>query len=199
MSTMFSKTLKKLRAESGISQLQLAERLFVERSTISRWESGNRIPDNRMIARISKLLDADINILLNAAAESDEFPNVIIVDDTKIILKGGIPVLEAVMPNAVITGFTRPSEAGEYAKTNRVALAFLDIELGKTNGLELCSTLLEINPRTNVVFLTSYIGYALDAWSTGACGFMKKPLTYEGVKEQLKKLRYPVWSGDIEK
>lgn len=199
MSTMFSKTLKKLRAESGISQLQLAERLFVERSTISRWESGNRIPDNRMIARISKLLDADINILLNAAAESDEFPNVIIVDDTKIILKGGIPVLEAVMPNAVITGFTRPSEAVEYAKTNRVALAFLDIELGKTNGLELCSTLLEINPRTNVVFLTSYIGYALDAWSTGACGFMKKPLTYEGVKEQLKKLRYPVWSGDIEK
>ena len=199
MSTMFSKTLKKLRAESGISQLQLAERLFVERSTISRWESGNRIPDNRMIARISKLLDADINILLNAAAESDEFPNVIIVDDTKIILKGGIPVLEAVMPNAVITGFTRPSEAVEYAKTNRVALAFIDIELGKTNGLELCSTLLEINPRTNVVFLTSYIGYALDAWSTGACGFMKKPLTYEGVKEQLKKLRYPVWSGDIEK
>ena len=199
MSTIFSKTLKKLRAESGISQLQLAERLFVERSTISRWESGNRIPDNRMIARISKLLDADINILLNAAAESDEFPNVIIVDDTKIILKGGIPVLEAVMPNAVITGFTRPSEAVEYAKTNRVALAFLDIELGKTNGLELCSTLLEINPRTNVVFLTSYIGYAFDAWSTGACGFMKKPLTYEGVKEQLKKLRYPVWSGDIEK
>ena len=199
MSTMFSKTLKKLRAESGISQLQLAERLFVERSTISRWESGNRIPDNRMIARISKLLDADINILLNAAAESDEFPNVIIVDDTKIILKGGIPVLEAVMPNAVITGFTRPSEAVEYAKTNRVALAFLDIELGKTNGLELCSTLLEINPRTNVVFLTSYIGYALDAWSTGACGFMKKPLTYEGVKEQLKKLRYPVWTGYIGK
>ena len=199
MSTMFSKTLKKLRAESGISQLQLAERLFVERSTISRWESGNRIPDNRMIARISKLLDADINILLNAAAESDEFPNVIIVDDTKIILKGGIPVLEAVMPNAVITGFTRPSEVVEYAKINLIALAFLDIELGKTNGLELCRTLLEINPRTNVVFLTSYAGYAFDAWSTGACGFMKKPLTYEGVKEQLKKLRYPVWSGDIEK
>ena len=199
MTTRFSRILKKLRTERGFSQIQLAERLFVERSTISRWESGNRIPDNMMIARISKLLDADINILLNAAAESDEFPNVIIVDDTKIILKGGIPVLEAVMPNAVITGFTRPSKAVEYAKINLIALAFLDIELGKTNGLELCRTLLEINPRTNVVFLTSYIGYAFDAWSTGACGFMKKPLTYEGVKEQLKKLRYPVWSGDIEK
>ncbi len=199
MTTRFSETLKKLRAERGISQIQLAEQLFVDRSTISRWESGSRLPDNMMIARIAKLLDADINILLNAAAESDEFPNVILLDDTKIILKGGIPVLEAVMPNAVITGFTRPSEAVEYAKTNRVALAFLDIELGKTNGLELCRTLLEINPRTNVVFLTSYIGYAFDAWNTGACGFMKKPLTFEGVKEQLKKLRYPVWTGDIGK
>ena len=67
------------------------------------------------------------------------------------------------------------------------------------NGLQLCRTLLEINPRTNVVFLTSYIEYAFDAWSTGACGFLKKPLTYESVKEQLKKLRYPIWTGDIDK
>ena len=191
MTTRFSETLKKLRAERGISQIQLAEQLFVDRSTISRWESGSRLPDNMMIARIAKLLDADINILLNAAAESDEFPNVILLDDTKIILKGGIPVLEAVMPNAVIAGFTRPSEAVEYAKANRIALAFLDIELGKTNGLELCRTLLEINPRTNVVFLTSYIGYAFDAWNTGACGFMKKPLTFEGGKGTAEKTPLP--------
>jgi two-component SAPR family response regulator len=114
------------------------------------------------------------------------------VDDTKIILKGGIPVLEAVLPNAMITGVTRPSEAIEYARANRIALGFLDIEIGKTSGLDLCRTLLEIYPRTNVVFLTAYAGYAFDAWSTGACGFMKKPLTPEGVREQLKRLRYPV-------
>ena len=197
MTTRFSRILKKLRTERGISQIQLAEQLFVDRSTISRLERGNRIPDNRMLARISKLLDADINILLNAAAESDEFPNVIIVDDTKIILKGGIPVLEEVLPNAMITGFTRPSEAIEYARANRIALAFLDIEIGKTSGLDLCRTLLDIYPQTNVVFLTAYVGYAFDAWSTGACGFMRKPMTPEGVREQLKRLRYPVLSGDF--
>ena len=179
--------------------MQLAEQLFVDRSTISRWESGNRLPDRKMIARISELLDTDADILLNAAAWSEESPNVIMVDDTKIILKGSIPILEAVLPNAVISGFTRPSCAIEYAKTDLISLAFLDIELGKMNGLQLCRTLLEINPRTNVVFLTSYIEYAFDAWSTGACGFLKKPLTYESVKEQLKKLRYPIWTGDIDK
>ena len=134
---------------------------------------------------------------MNAAAESEEIPNVILVDDTKIILKGGIPILEQVLPNAMITGFTRPSEAIEYAKANRIALAFLDIELGKTSGLDLCHTLLEINPCTNVVFLTAYVGYAFDAWSTGACGFIRKPLTPESVRDQLRQLRYPVLSGDF--
>lgn len=194
--TQFSQVLKRLRIERGISQEQLAEQLFVVRSTITRWENGSRLPNNVMIARLSKALDADINVLLNAAVESDESPNVILVDDTKIILKGGIPILEEVMPNAMIVGFTRPSEAIEYARENRIALAFLDIELGKTSGLDLCRRLLEINPQTNVIYLTAYIGYAFDAWSTGACGFMRKPLTPEGVRDQLKKLRYPFWTGD---
>ena len=193
--TLFARTLKRLRTERGISQAQLSERLFVDRSTITRWENGSRLPNNEMIARISGILDADINILLSATAESGEIPHIIMVDDTKIILKGGIPILEEVMPHAMIAGFTRPSEAVEYAKENRVALAFLDIELGKTSGLDLCRTLLEINPCTNVVYLTAYIGYAFDAWSTEACGFMRKPLTPESVKEQLKKLRYPFWPG----
>ena len=193
--TLFARTLKRLRTERGISQAQLSERLFVDRSTITRWENGSRLPNNEMIARISDILDADINILLSATAESGEIPHIIMVDDTKIILKGGIPILEEVMPHAMIAGFTRPSEAVEYAKENRVALAFLDIELGKTSGLDLCRTLLEINPCTNVVYLTAYIGYAFDAWSTEACGFMRKPLTPESVKEQLKKLRYPFWPG----
>jgi len=103
--------------------------------------------------------------------------------------------LEEALPNATVTGFTRPSEAIEYAKANRVALAFLDIELGKASGLELCQTLLQINPRTNVIFLTAYGEYSLDAWSTGASGFMLKPITLEGVAAQLKNLRYPFSPG----
>ncbi len=193
--TLFSQTLKRLRTEKGISQIQLAQKLFVDRSTITRWENGSRLPNNMMINRISKLFGTDINLLLNAAAESDESLDVILVDDRKIILTGGLPVLEAVMPNATVTGFTRVSEAIEYAKANRVALAFLDIEMGKMSGLELCRALLEINPRTNVVYLTAYSDYAVDAWGTGASGFMRKPITQEGVQAQLKNLRYPFSLG----
>lgn len=195
MSMLFAKNLKKLRIEKGLSQRELAERLYVTRTSVNRWESGSRLPNAEMIFRLSKVLDADVNILLSTAAQSDECPNVIMVDDMKLILTGGLPILEEVMPNANIIGFTDVSEAVEYAKMNRVALAFLDIELRNTSGLDLCRDLLKINPRTNIVYLTAYSDYSLDAWSTGASGFMLKPITPNGVREQLKNLRYPFLSG----
>ena len=195
MNQYFSETLKKLRTKCGLSQQTLAEKMYVTKATVSRWESGVRLPDAIMITRLSEILDVDVNVLLSAAAESDECPNVILVDDRKLILTGGLPVLEKVMPNATVTGFTEAEEAIEYANANRVSLAFLDIELRSTNGLDLCRSLLEINPRTNVVYLTEYADYSLDAWSTGASGFMLKPITPEGDREQLENMRYPFFMG----
>ena len=191
MSRFFSDTLRKLRTEKGLSQQALADRIYVTRPTVARWENGSRLPDAVMISRIAEVLGVDVPLLLFAAAESDECPNVILVDDRKLILTGGLPILEKVMPYANVTGFTDADEALAYARANRVALAFLDIELRNTSGFDLCRDLLAINPRTNVVYLTAFSAYSLDAWSTGASGFMLKPITPEGVVEQLQKLRYP--------
>lgn len=191
MRMLFAETLKKIRSEKGLTQQELANRMFVTRSTIARWESGTRKPDAAMLSRLSQCLDINIETLLSFMSQVEESPNVILVEDTKIVLNGALPVLEAVMPGATVIGFMRPSEAIAYARTNRVSLAFLDIELGKSSGLDLCRKLLEINHRTNVVFLTAYSEYSLDAWSTGASGFMLKPITQEGVRMQLKNLRYP--------
>ena len=195
MNRHFAETLRRLRVERRLSQEQLASRVFVTRSTVARWETGSRQPDAAMISRLAQCLGVDVNTLFSAAFIGDTSPNVIMVDDRKIVLSGGLPVLEEVLPGASITCFTRPSEAIEYARANPVALAFLDIELGNMSGLGLCRTLLQINPRTNVVFLTAYAEYSLDAWGTGACGFMLKPITPEGVRAQLKNLRYPFSAG----
>ena len=197
MNRFFSEALRKIRTKKGLSQQALADKMFVTRPTIARWESGVRLPDAMMISRLAKILDVNVDLLLSAA-QRDERPNVIIVDDRKLILTGTLPILEEIMPNAAVTGFTDPSEAVAYAKANRVALAFLDIEMRKMTGLELCRVLLDINPRTNVVYLTAYSDYDLDAWSTGASGFMLKPITPEGVREQLENLRYPFRFGGDE-
>ena len=198
MSMVFANNLKKLRTEKGLSQRELAEQLYVTRTSVNRWECGNRLPDAEMITRLSEVLDVDVNILLNAAAQSDENPIVIIVDDNKVVINGGLPIIEEVIPNAIVTGFTKPSEAVEYAKANRVALAFLDIEMGSVSGLDVCRELIKANPRTNVIYLTAYSEYSIDAWKTGASGFMLKPITPEGILEQLSVLRYPFLTGGDE-
>ena len=196
MNQTFPKTLKQLRTKKGLSQQMLADQMFVTRPTIARWESGARLPDAMMIKRLAEILGVNVDFLLSAAAQSDECPNVIMVDDRKVVLAGGLPVLEEALPNATITGFTNANEAIEYAKRNNISLAFLDIEIRNMSGFDLCKILLEINPRTNIIFLTAYSDYSLDAWGTGASGFMLKPITIEGVKEQLKNLRYPFFIGE---
>ncbi len=195
MGFQFAQILKKLRTEKGLSQRELADRMYVTRSTIARWENESRLPDVEMITRLSQCLDEDVSLLLNAASENEETPYVILLDDTKITLNGGLSVIEEVLPNAIVIGFTRPSEAVEYAKAHRISLAFVDIELGKTSGFEICDQLMEINSRTNIIYVTAYSDYSLEAWNTGACGFILKPITPEAIKNQLKNLRHPFYYG----
>ena len=191
MSKNFGEKLRKIREQKGLSQKNLADKLFVTRSTIARWENGSRMPDVKMMSMIAEFLGVSVDILLNGEQLS-ETPTVIWVEDIKTILNGGIPVIERAMPDATVIGFTRPLEALKYAKEHRVSLAILDIELGSVSGLDLCRELLKINPRTNVIYLTAYVDYSFDAWSTGASGFMLKPLNEENLKAQLEKLRYPI-------
>ena len=195
LDVLLANALRKLRMEKGISQSQLARKLVVDRSTVAHWERGSRLPDAAMILRLADALGVDANYLFDLEAGNVEAPNVIIVDDNKVILSEGVYVLREVMPDARIEGFRRAQEAIEYAETTRVMLAVLDIELGAVSGIDLCHKLMEINPRTNILLLTAYADYSLEAWETGACGFILKPLTTEGLKKQLKKLRYPFWGG----
>ena len=191
MANSFAETLKTKRNEKKLSQQKLAELLFVDRSTISNWESGRRVPDAILIARIAEVLQVEVSTLL-LSVKADVPGNVIIVDDEEILLSGAIPVLAEVLPHASITGFTKVSDAISFVENNQISIAFLDIELGKQNGLVLCDRLLAIDPLINIIFVTGYPDYALDAWETKACGFLVKPLRKEEVEKVLTKLRYPV-------
>ncbi len=192
MEVGFGEKIKNLRMKSKLSQQQLADKLFVSRSSVANWESDRRIPDPVLIARIAKLFNIDVSELLYATDSDNTVPEVIVVDDERILLQGAMSILAEAMPNANITGFTRPSEAISFSEKNNVNIAFLDIELGKMNGIELCNKLMDINSLTNVIFLTSYPDYAQSAWGTLASGFLVKPVSKEDIVVQLGKLRYPL-------
>lgn len=192
MTTSFGETLRRLRTEKGLSQQQLAVRLHMERPSVANWEAGRRMPDAATVYQIAEALSVDSSALLSAADDSGEAPNVLLVDDEPLIVTGGIPALQEAMPNANVVGFTKPSQALAFFSENPVALAFLDIDLGRTSGLELCREMLRLRPRTNVIYLTAFREYAFDAWDTGACGYLLKPLETETVRAQLSRLRYSV-------
>lgn len=197
MKQTFGKALLAARKQKGLSQQELADRLPVSRSSIANWEADRRLPNANIITRLSQILDVEVSGLIDTSQTVEAHPVVIIVDDNKIVLTGGAPIIEKALPKAVVMSFTRPSKAIQYAKENHVSLAFLDIELGLINGIDVCNQLLSINPEMNVVFLTAYPEYSMDAWNTEASGFMVKPITLKGVREQLKKLRHPFPAGDV--
>ena len=189
----FANTIRNMRVEKGLTQQQLASKLFVSRASVANWENCRRVPDAILMSRLADVFGVDVSTLLSVAEIKDTPPNVIIVDDEELLLVGVIPTLSEAMPGAEITGFSNAEEAIEFARGNRISIAFLDIELGKKiNGFELCEALIEINPLTNVVFLTGYPDYSLEAWETQASGFLVKPLELADVLEQLENLRHPV-------
>ena len=53
-----------LRTEKGLSQDELAEKLFVTRQAVSRWENGETTPNVETLKLLSKFFDVSINTLL---------------------------------------------------------------------------------------------------------------------------------------
>lgn len=55
-----------LRAKAGMSQEELAEKVFVTRQAVSRWETGETTPNTEALKLLSKLFDVSINTLLGS-------------------------------------------------------------------------------------------------------------------------------------
>ena len=55
-----------LRTTKGLSQDELAEKIYVTRQAVSRWENGETIPNTETLKLLSKFFDVSINTLLGS-------------------------------------------------------------------------------------------------------------------------------------
>ncbi len=55
-----------LRTKNGLSQDELAEKVFVTRQAVSRWETGETVPNTETLKLLSNLLNVSINTLLGS-------------------------------------------------------------------------------------------------------------------------------------
>ena len=58
--------LYELRVKNGLSQDDLAEKLFVTRQAVSRWENGDTVPNTETLKLLSRLFNVSINTLLGS-------------------------------------------------------------------------------------------------------------------------------------
>ena len=58
--------LQELRKKHGLTQDELAEKVFVTRQAVSRWESGDTTPNVDTLKLLSRLYDVSINTLLGS-------------------------------------------------------------------------------------------------------------------------------------
>lgn len=78
----FGEKLRKARQENGMTQQTLADKLFVTRQAVSRWENGARYPDIVTLKKISEILNISVDELVG-----DENP-MKIVERTSLMQEG---------------------------------------------------------------------------------------------------------------
>ena len=66
----WNENIKIQREKNSLTQQQLADRLYVSRQTVCRWESGSRCPDLAMTKRIAQVFGITMDELLSEADAS---------------------------------------------------------------------------------------------------------------------------------
>lgn len=118
--------------------------------------------------------------------------NLLLVDDEILALEALEKEVLKVLPNGTINAFSKSTQAVEFAKTNKIDIAFLDIDMRVMNGLEMAKALQEINPKINIIFVTGFAEYALDAFNLYASAYLTKPVTADAITTAISQLRYPI-------
>ena len=119
---------------------------------------------------------------------------ILCVDDALPIMEDTVDMCRKLLPEAEVTGFTRPKQAAEWLENNSVDLALLDIDMPEINGLMLAEKLKQKHPDAAVIFLTAFPQYAVQAIKLRASGYLLKPVSPEELKEEVEYAcsRHPV-------
>ncbi len=118
--------------------------------------------------------------------------NIIAVDDEKLALEALVNTIKEAEPNAEIYSFRQPLEAISFADRVSCDIAFLDIKMRGMTGLELAKQLKDINENINIIFVTGFSEYSMDAFRLYASDYLLKPVDVAQIKNSLENLRHPV-------
>lgn len=113
---------------------------------------------------------------------------VIIVDDEPASLEYLKMLINANASLTCIGAFTQAMEAYEFLKSHNPDVIFLDIEMPVLTGTDLAYQIKLANPAIQIVFITAFSQYAVDAFKINALHYLLKPIAEEDLEEVVSRL-----------
>ncbi|WP_191902173.1 LytR/AlgR family response regulator transcription factor, partial [Pseudomonas viridiflava] len=87
------------------------------------------------------------------------------------------------------------ASALETIATQQPDVVFLDIRMPGLTGIEVARALRESSPQTQVVFVTAYDQYAIDAFEHGAVDYLLKPIGRERLQATWQRVQQRAAAG----
>ncbi len=117
---------------------------------------------------------------------------VFVVDDEALALKSLTDAIRAVRPGAEIYTFQNPNKALQLLESGaKPDVIFSDVQMFEMTGISFAHQVKVIYPRVNIVFVTGYNQYMMDAIRLHASGYLLKPVDEDRLREQFENLLYP--------
>ena len=117
---------------------------------------------------------------------------IIIVDDEAYLRDELKDALERVSPGNEYEFADGYDGAMKLINKGFFDIAFLDIQMPGKNGLTLAEQIKKVSPKTNIVMVTAYSQYALEALKLFVSGYILKPISDEELRSVLDNRRTPV-------
>lgn len=124
--------------------------------------------------------------------ERTEQMKILLVDDEQLALEELKDITKEIKPQAQIVCEDNYIDALDAIEHTRFDVVILDIEMPGMNGIELAKKIKKSSPDTNIIFLTAYTEYAVDAFGLYASGYLLKPVRKKEMEQAFEHLRYPV-------
>jgi len=123
-------------------------------------------------------------------------PSAVVAEDEALLREELVARLKEAWPELeVLAACEDGGSALEAIAAHEPDVAFLDIRMPGLTGLEVASAAAQSSPRTQVVFVTAYNQYAIDAFERGAVDYLLKPIDPARLAGTVKRVKSRLASG----
>ena len=114
----------------------------------------------------------------------------VVAEDEALLRQSLVDSLAQVWPELdILAACEDGGGALEAIAMHQPDVAFLDIRMPGLSGLEVAEAMTIASPRTQIVFITAYNQYAIDAFEKGAVDYLLKPITNDRLLSTVKRLQ----------